>query len=129
MTTPARKRAPARSGGVSVSHRKTDTVPDERLTINRTIPLWGLVCALGLFAAQAASLYYGQVSQGEKLVAVQASIAGLVAKLDVVVASQNAAALKDLEHDMKITGLTNRIQAIEGVMQRQVPGPLSSSRH
>lgn len=99
--------------------RATDS--EKPVHISREIPLWGILCGLGVFALQAVSLYYGQVSQGEKLIAVQQNVATISAKLDTIVTNQGQSNLKDLEHDLKITALQNRIAAIENVLQRQLP--------
>lgn len=100
-------------------HRDTDN--EANLHINRTIPLWGIVTLLGMVALQAISLYYGQASQGEKIAGVQVSVTAINVKLDSVQVAQNKSDLKDLEHDFKITSLTNRIAALENVLQRQLP--------
>lgn len=102
-------------------HRQEDGEP---VKITREIPLPWLLSAIGIAILQAGSLYYGQVSQGEKLIAVQSDVSRISAKLDVIVTNQSKADLKDLEHDLKITALQNRIGAIENVLQRQLPNAL-----
>lgn len=99
----------------------TRSTDGERPLIKREIPLWGILCVLGAFGLQAVSVFYGQQSQSEKLARLEQNLAQINAKFDSIATTQNTSALKDFEHDFKITSLTNRIVALENVMQRQLP--------
>lgn len=99
-----------------------------RLPIKREIPLWGILAVLGGIALQAISVYYGQQSQSEKLTRLESNIAAINAKFDTIAQTSNASQLKDLEHDFKLTSLTNRVVALENVMQRQLPAPTVGTR-
>lgn len=108
-------------------HRQTDH--SDVIRVSRVIPLWGIVTALGIFAANAASMYYGQLSQGEKLISLQANTVQMNSKLDTITSTQNKADLKDLEHDYKlssqyaqITALTARMVDIESTLKSQQRG-------
>lgn len=87
--------------------------------IGREIPLWGLITAFALFCAQAASLYYGQVSQGEKLAALIATNVQINLKLDQMTAQLNQSAFKVQEHSYQILDLQTRLTKLENESQRQ----------
>lgn len=95
--------------------RSTDSL---NLRVSREIPLWGIITALAIFAGQAISVYYNQVAQGKDLATVQQTATRIDSKLESVVTAQTELKLKDVERDMRITMLTNRIAVLENALQR-----------
>lgn len=81
--------------------------------------MWGLITAFALFCAQAASVYYGQVSQGEKLGALIATNVEINRKLDGMTSQMNASAFKVQEHSYQILDIQTRVTKLENESQRQ----------
>lgn len=87
--------------------------------VGREIPLWGLITTFAIFCAQAASVYYGQVSQGEKLAALIATNVQINLKLDALTAQLNTSAFKVQEHSYQILDIQTRVTKLENESQRQ----------
>jgi predicted RND superfamily exporter protein len=94
-------------------HRADDVTP---VKITREIPLWGLVSAIGLFAAQAVALYYGQIALTKTQTEQTESIKQLTAEVKSLSNSIQANNVKDVEHDLKLNDLERRVSKNEQVI-------------
>jgi len=87
--------------------------------LKREVPLWGVLCGLGIGVLQVALTWSQVQDQGKTLsrmetaqVAWQSQIAQQLAEIN---RSLNTSNLKDLEHDFKIKALEDRITKIESL--------------
>lgn len=98
--------------------RETD--PPSGLRVTREVPAWGLITLVIGVGVQAIVLWAQVQSLGEKLTAVATAQQQTTAQLAEINRSLNTTNLKDLEHDLKIQSLTNRVSALENLYPRTV---------
>ena len=90
--------------------------------LKREVPLWGVLCGLGIGLVQAIMIWAQVQDQGKTLSrmetaqsAWQTQIAQQLAEIN---RSLNTSNLKDLEHDFKIKALEDRVAKIEAGLKR-----------
>lgn len=93
--------------------RVTEQVSSRRedppgITIERKIPLWGILTAGAAFLVQAAVMWNGQNLQTQQ-------IADLTKKVDRLIDKQEAKESTDLKQDMQISAILQRLLLLEGV--------------
>lgn len=98
--------------------RETD--PPAGFRVTREVPLWGLVVTLVGVAGQAIVLWAQVQSLGDKMTSVVNTQQQTTAQLVEISRTLGQTNLKDLEHDIKIQSITNRIVALEGLYPRQI---------
>jgi hypothetical protein len=95
-----------------MSHRQTD--PDNVvLPIDRRLPLWGILSALGMIAGQAALMYMTQREQAISLQQLVVANASLDTQLKELRAEVRGKEAKDYTHDAKLQELEMRLRIIE----------------
>jgi hypothetical protein len=98
-------------------YRETDRMgldPLTRVTIDRKIPLWGLLTVAGAIAGQAILLWNGQQLQAQRLDDYGAKIVALTIEVKEMNAQMSAKATKDNEQDLRLNEYSRRLLLLEG---------------
>jgi hypothetical protein len=85
----------------------TRATDPEGITIDRKIPLWGILTAGAAFLVQAAVMWNGQSLQTQQ-------ISDLTKKVDRMIDKQETKDGTDLKQDMQISAILQRLILIEG---------------
>lgn len=93
-------------------HRATD--PTGPFKVTREIPLWGIVCFLGLGIGQAVMMWADQREQRQSLEAIRSIATEQTQQLRTLAVEVGAKNLKDVEHDLKIADHERRVSVLEG---------------
>ncbi len=99
--------------------RQTDPIPPG-VRVTREVPLWGIIVLLLGGLGQAIVAWTQLQSFGDTLRGISVTQQQQSASIAEISRSLNTTNLKDLEHDLKIQSLTNRISAFEALYPRQV---------
>lgn len=99
-----------------MQHRDSDTMPFDagRITIDRKIPLWGLLLMSGSIVGQAVLLWNGQQLQAQRLEDYGLKILALTAEVKELNAQLGLKASKDNEQDLRLNEYSRRLLLIEG---------------
>lgn len=108
--------------------RADDNPPASGWVLRREVPAWGLVLLVIAFGGQAIGLWGQFQSLSTSLTTISAQQVTMTAVLGEITRSLNSGNLKDLEHDLKIQSLTNRVAALEAVLQRTAPGSVATQK-
>lgn len=85
-----------------------------RITIDRKIPLWGLLLMSGSIVGQAVLLWNGQQLQAQRLEDYGNKITALTAEVKELNAQLGLKASKDNEQDLRLNEYSRRLLLIEG---------------
>lgn len=115
----AKKAAKPRKRRSIMSMRSTDSTHGSTpIKVTREIPLWGLMSVAGAALIEAILIWSQLQSLSNTVTSLLTSQLQTTLKLEEISRSMNNGTLKDLEHDLKINSLTNRIAAIENTLPR-----------
>lgn len=95
-----------------MQHRQQD--PEGPFRVTRAIPMWGILCFLGLGLGQAVLIWANQREQALQLKAIEVAQKEQAEQLRTLAVEVGAKNLKDVEHDLKIADHERRISVIEG---------------
>lgn len=104
-------------------YRETDALAFDpltqppRVTIDRKIPLWGVLGVCCAIAGQAILLWNGQQLQAQRLDDYGAKIVALTLELKELNSQLSAKASKDNEQDLRLNEYSRRLLLIEGERQ------------
>jgi hypothetical protein len=102
-----------------MSYRETDRMgldpmTPHRITIDRKIPIWGLLTVAGAIAGQAILLWNGQQLQAQRLDDYGAKIVALTVEVKELNSQLSAKASKDNEQDLRLNEYSRRLLLLEG---------------
>lgn len=108
------------------SYRETDRMPldgDRRagITIDRKIPLWGILSLLAAIAAQGGIVWSGQREQAVEMRHQSEQIKGLAIQVERLGAQLATKDSKDIEQDLRLNELSRRVLTLETVPQALRP--------
>lgn len=84
------------------------------VNIERTIPLWGLICAIFAILAQGVLVWNAQEKQAIQMENQATSINRMSAELSSLHARQNTKDTKDMEQDLRLGEYSRRLLLVEG---------------
>lgn len=99
-------------------HRQSDLMgldghPAAGVTIDRKIPLWGILTLVGAILGQGAWVWTGQREQAIEIRHQSEQIRELTAQVKALVMQMSAKDNKDVEQDFRINELGRRVQVLE----------------
>jgi hypothetical protein len=92
-------------------HRSSDP---EGITIDRKIPLWGVVCMAGALVGQAVLMWNGQNMQAQEMRHQSEQIQELVQQVKAMAAQMATKDGVDIEQNLRIGELNRRMTLLEG---------------
>ncbi|WP_046111827.1 hypothetical protein [Aquincola tertiaricarbonis] len=108
------------------SYRETDRMPlegDRRagITIDRKIPLWGILTLVGAILAQGGIVWSGQREQAVEVRHQSDQISKLALQVERLGAQLATKDSKDIEQDLRLNELSRRVLTLETVPQASRP--------
>ncbi|RZJ12083.1 MAG: hypothetical protein EOP39_04660 [Rubrivivax sp.] len=104
-----------------MSYRETDRMGLDplatRVTIDRKIPLWGMLTVAGAIIVQAILLWNGQQLQAQRLDDYGAKIVALTVEVKELNNQLSAKGSKDNEQDLRLNEYSRRLLLLEGERQ------------
>ncbi len=91
-------------------HRSTDP---EGITIDRKIPLWGVLCMAGALIGQAVLMWNGQNMQAQEMRHQSEQIQELAQQVKAMAAQMATKDGTDIRQDLNITDLFRRVGTLE----------------
>ncbi len=101
---------------MNASTRSTD--PDA-VTIDRKIPLWGVLCVVGGLLVQAVLVWNGQALQAAEIRHQSDQIQDLTQQVKAMAALMAAKDGIDIKQDLRIDELGRRVTALEGAKENR----------
>jgi len=100
-------------------HMAMDAVPAAGITIDRKIPLWGILGVCATIIGQAALVWSGQREQAVEMRHQAEQIKALALEVKGLGAQMATKDGKDIEQDLRINELSRRVLVIEGERVRR----------
>lgn len=93
--------------------------PNVTASIDRKIPLWGVLCALAIVAGQAIAVYYGQQQQTRDISQIKSDVSDTRTDVRSALAEINKLTITNVEVKFRLTDLERRLVAVEAQQQQK----------